>query len=60
MYRLEVHGGTGHSSILVGERLAALGEYLPAERVVIITDTNVWDLYGKMFPGPARHQDRIG
>ena len=50
MYTLEVQGSTGHSSILVGERLAALSGYIPTERVVIITDTNVWNLYGHAFP----------
>jgi 3-dehydroquinate synthase len=30
--------------------LAGLQTYLPAEKVVIITDTKVWELYGNKFP----------
>jgi len=50
MYKFGVQGSTGHTKILIGEHLAVLDEYIPTERVVIITDTNVWDLYGHMFP----------
>jgi len=49
MYKLEVQGSTGHTKISIGERLAVLDEYIPTERVVIITDTNVWNLYGHTF-----------
>jgi len=47
---LEIHGGTGVSSLLIGEKLKNLKKYIPAENVVIISDTNVCRLYQKDFP----------
>ena len=47
---LEIHGSTGDSTILVGENLRDLRKYIPAEKVVIITDTNVRHYYLKDFP----------
>ncbi len=40
----------GRSRILVGERLGSLKDYLPVQRSVIITDTEVNRLYGEKFP----------
>jgi len=47
---LEIHGITGDSTILVGERLSNLKNYIPAEKAVIITDTNVSRYYQNDFP----------
>ena len=45
-----VHGGTGNSTILIGENFQNIKKYIPAENVVIITDTNVRRYYLKDFP----------
>ncbi len=50
MKTLEIHGKTGASTILVGERLQNLPQYIPATKAVIITDTNVKRLYQQHFP----------
>jgi len=50
MKTLEIHGSTGVSNILVGEDLQNLKKYIPAENVVIITDTNVRCFYERDFP----------
>ena len=47
---LEIHGSMGDSTILIGESLRNLQKYLPAGKVVIITDTNVRHYYSKDFP----------
>ena len=50
MKTLEIHGSTGVSTILVGEKLKNLRKYIPAEKAVIITDANVKHFYQKNFP----------
>lgn len=50
MKDLEVQANTGNSRILIGESLGNLGAYIPPGRAVIVTDTNVSDLYRKQFP----------
>jgi len=50
METIEIHGSTGDSIILIGERLRNLREYIPSEKVVIITDTNVRRYYQQDFP----------
>ena len=45
----EIQGHSGTSRILVGEVLANLPQYLPATKVVVITDDTVKDLYGTAF-----------
>lgn len=47
---LEIHGSTGNSTILIGESLQNLREYINSEEVVIITDKNVSRFYSKDFP----------
>ncbi len=47
---LEIHGITGDSKIIIGENLRNLERYVTAEKVVIITDTNVSHYYQKDFP----------
>ncbi len=51
MKTLHIHGGTGSSTLVVGETLDRLGRYIPADRTVIITDNVVRKLYGRRFPG---------
>ena len=50
MKTLEIHGSTGDSFIYVGETIQNLGNYIPTENVVIITDKNVKQLYENAFP----------
>lgn len=50
MKTLKVHGAAGVSNILIGEGLQNLRNYIPAQHAVIITDTNVRDLYQQDFP----------
>ncbi len=50
MKTIEIAGHTGHSQILVGERLKNLKAYLDWKRTVIITDDNVAGFYQKDFP----------
>ncbi len=47
---LEINGCTGDSTILIGESLGDLQKYVPSGTPVIITDTNVRNLYEKDFP----------
>jgi len=50
MKTLEIKGSSGNSLIHVGESLRNLAKYIPAERTVIITDSNVRQYYEKNFP----------
>lgn len=50
MKTLKIHGRTGDSFIHVGEILQNLGNYIPSENVVLITDKNVKGFYGNDFP----------
>ncbi len=50
MKTFEVHGATGFSTIQVGESLQNIKMYLPTDKVVIITDTNVLHFYQDQFP----------
>ena len=47
---LKIHGSVGDSTILIGESLQDLRKYIPSEKVMIITDTNVSRHYLKDFP----------
>ena len=50
MKTLEIHGSSKNSTIRVGEKLQNLGNYIPRENVVIITDINVKRFYQNNFP----------
>jgi len=51
MKRLEISGKAGQSVIMVGEKLANLSRYIPpSDKVVVITDTPVGELYHRLFP----------
>ncbi|HIE56499.1 MAG TPA: 3-dehydroquinate synthase, partial [Chromatiaceae bacterium] len=46
--------GSGESVVMIGERLENLKRYLPAQPPIIITDSNVRDIWGASFPpGPV-------
>jgi len=47
---LKIHGATGASTLLIGEKLQHLNKYVPSDNVVIISDTNVCNCYQKDFP----------
>jgi len=49
MKELIIHGSNKESRILVGESIKNLSKYLPSEKVIVITDTNVNRLYNKEF-----------
>jgi 3-dehydroquinate synthase len=48
--KIQIKGGAGDSTVLIGESMQNLAQYLPPGNAVIITDENVWNLYGKEFP----------
>ena len=48
-YRISITGTTGRCEILFGETLDNVPKYIPS-RVVVLTDRNVFQLYGKRFP----------
>ena len=50
MHSLEIKGGSKNSTILVGESCRNIEKYLPPSGVVIIADSNVYDLYHDAFP----------
>jgi len=50
MKTLEILGSAKNSTIRVGEKLQNLGNYIPGENVVIITDVNVKRFYQNNFP----------
>jgi len=52
MQKITVQGLQSDSEILINEKLANAGQYLPAGRVVIITDETVSKLYQSAFPSP--------
>jgi len=51
MKTLHIHGKTGQSTLLIGERLQRLEHYISGRPAVIITDQQMLGLYGKAFPG---------
>ncbi len=50
---IKIKGGMGDSVVMVGESLINLGNHIPVEKTVILTDKNVWAHHGKDFP-PCR------
>ena len=57
---LEIKGAAGSSKILIEEKLVNLRQYIPGEKPVIITDTNVSRIYQKDFPSCNIIQIGIG
>jgi 3-dehydroquinate synthase len=47
---LSVYGSSGESRIIVGESLDNLSSYVDSHKMLIITDNNVRNIYGKRFP----------
>ena len=52
MKRLELKTSAGVSQVYIDESLKNLLSYLPDQKTVIITDKNVRQLYGHLFPVP--------
>jgi 3-dehydroquinate synthase len=50
LQRIDISGLTGSSTVLVGETIARLVDYAPADRTIVITDHKVEALYGRRFP----------
>ncbi len=50
MKTIEIQGSSGISTILIGERMANLPLYAPEEKMVIVSDENVYRRYGHDFP----------
>jgi len=47
---LNIKGNSGSSVIAIGEKIKNIGKYLPDDKVVIVSDNNVVNYYGKDFP----------
>ncbi len=47
-YRIE--GSMGQSTIVVGDSLSNLGNYIPAGKVIVITEDTVWRHHRRTFP----------
>jgi len=50
MKRIDIKGSTGLSTILIGERLKNLSNYIPSQDVILITDETVSHHYKNHFP----------
>ena len=50
MKTLTITGTTGKCNIYADETIKNLKKYIDAERTIIITDTNVFNIYHKLFP----------
>ncbi|HEX2975142.1 MAG TPA: 3-dehydroquinate synthase [Bacteroidales bacterium] len=50
MEKIIIRAGAGNSEILIGEKWMNVESFLPESDVIIITDENVFSLYGKQFP----------
>ena len=50
MREVQVKGSKNSSQIFVGDCLPALANKIPSEKVVIISDTRVHELYSAIFP----------
>jgi 3-dehydroquinate synthase len=50
MKTFKIKASTGESTLLIGEKLKNLKQYVPTDTAIIITDKAVWDIYGDAFP----------
>ncbi len=50
MRMFKIKGSTGESTIYTGEKLKNVSSYIPVDKTVIITDSNVAAIYRKDFP----------
>jgi 3-dehydroquinate synthase len=50
MKTIEINTDTKVSRIIIGESLKNLSAYIPAGKAIIITDENLYRIYGKDFP----------
>jgi len=50
MRSVKIHGASGDSILLVGEKLSNIDKYINGKNIVIITDTQMWHYYKDDFP----------
>ena len=50
MKTFKIKGNTGESTLLIGEKLKNLRQYVPTDEAIVITDEKVWDIYRDAFP----------
>lgn len=50
MRKLTIKGQLKTSTLLIGDRLQNAGSYIPGDKLIVVTDTRVRDLYQKQFP----------
>jgi 3-dehydroquinate synthase len=50
MRKITIKGQLKTSTLVIGERLQNAGSYIPGDKLIVITDTVVRDLYQKQFP----------
>lgn len=50
MRKLTIKGQLKTSTLLIGDRLQNAGSYIPGDRLIVVTDTVVRDLYQQHFP----------
>lgn len=50
MEKIVINNGSINSQILVGEDWKSIFKLIPQENVIIITDENVFNIYGRYFP----------
>ena len=50
MEKISIHTGSQVSQIIIGEKWTDIKKYLPEKKIVIITDNNVYRIYGNNFP----------
>jgi 3-dehydroquinate synthase len=49
MTKIQISGAIGKSDIFIGESISSFYRYVDGKRIVIITDTNVEQLYGQLW-----------
>jgi 3-dehydroquinate synthase len=50
MEKIELQGLYGRSTVVIGEKISRVGDYLPNSNVFIVTDANVKAFHSKDFP----------
>ena len=50
MKTIQIKGGTGETAVLVGESIDNLQGYIPGENTIVVTDTQIAEIYGERFP----------
>jgi len=50
MQTITIHTDTKTSRIIIGEKLASLGRYIPGGKTILVTDNHILKHYGSSFP----------